>query len=378
MQFLLGTFLDWRTLALVSAALPVLSFILLCFIPESPHWLIMNNKFEEAKKSLAWLRGWVTLEEIEPEFQELLVLYNLKEDNQKEKFDLCTSLKARFMGIKDFGKKNFLWPLALVSFIYFLVNFSGSTTLQTYAIKLFATLKVPIDEYHATVLLGVAEFVGCILSILLVHYVGKRKMAFFSIIGNGISAMFIATFAYLTNVQHFVITSPANFSIAKNVTAEVVSSEPSEYLSYRWVLLVSVIAMAFAAHCGIRALPWILLGEVYPKETRSTGCGVSGAIAYVFAFSANKTFLQLVSYISLPGVYWFQGSLSFLGTIILYFTLPETEGKTLQEITDHFSGISKLDNKIKKKNNNPQSGVVNLAYDEKAIESDNIKMESKM
>ena len=70
-QFLLGTFLKWRTVALVSAVVPVTSFILLFFVPESPYWLIIKNRPEDARKCIAWLRGWTTVEEIEPEYNEL-------------------------------------------------------------------------------------------------------------------------------------------------------------------------------------------------------------------------------------------------------------------------------------------------------------------
>lgn len=70
-QFFLGTFFPWRHVALINLIVPITAFTLLFFVPESPHWLIMKNRCEEAKESIAWLRGWTTVEEIEPEFQEL-------------------------------------------------------------------------------------------------------------------------------------------------------------------------------------------------------------------------------------------------------------------------------------------------------------------
>lgn len=58
-QFLMGTYFNWRTVALICSILPIISIILLMFVPESPHWLITKKRYEEAQKSLAWLRGWV-------------------------------------------------------------------------------------------------------------------------------------------------------------------------------------------------------------------------------------------------------------------------------------------------------------------------------
>lgn len=60
-QFLFGTFLHWRMVALYSSIVPIFSFILLFFIPESPYWLISKKKYKQAEESLAWLRGWVSI-----------------------------------------------------------------------------------------------------------------------------------------------------------------------------------------------------------------------------------------------------------------------------------------------------------------------------
>lgn len=68
-EFLFGSILTWRGVALTSAIFPVLSFLLLFLVPESPIWLTMKGRCEEARHSLAWLRGWTTVEEIEAEYQ---------------------------------------------------------------------------------------------------------------------------------------------------------------------------------------------------------------------------------------------------------------------------------------------------------------------
>lgn len=74
-QFLLGTFLHWRSVALVSSVLPVVACILLFFVPESPYWLASKNRLDEAQKSIAWLRGWLQVEDVEKEFKEFYEQY---------------------------------------------------------------------------------------------------------------------------------------------------------------------------------------------------------------------------------------------------------------------------------------------------------------
>lgn len=54
---IVGTFWPWRTVALFYTLLPLTSFIIILFIPETPYWLISKSRSEEAQKSLAWFRG---------------------------------------------------------------------------------------------------------------------------------------------------------------------------------------------------------------------------------------------------------------------------------------------------------------------------------
>lgn len=63
-QFLMGTLMTWRTIAACSTAIPVISIILLFFVPESPYWLIKKRRFEKARQSIAWLRGWVHVDSV--------------------------------------------------------------------------------------------------------------------------------------------------------------------------------------------------------------------------------------------------------------------------------------------------------------------------
>ncbi|KAK5646894.1 hypothetical protein RI129_005358 [Pyrocoelia pectoralis] len=348
-EFILGTFLDWRTVALISCAFPVTSFCLLYFMPESPHWLIMNNKVDKARKSLAWLRGWTSVEEVEIEIQEICRSQNVQES--EEGGAMHRSFIARKMeGAKNFTKKSFLWPFTMVAFLYFLSHFTGSTTLQTYAVKLFETLQSPIDVYYATIIMGVAELLGSILCLFLVKYCGKRIMAFISITGVGISDVVIGTYAYVMHINTFETSD--NTPAITNF----------EFEDHQWIALGALVFLAFISHCGFRALPWILIGEIYPHEIRATGCGISGATSYVFSFASNKVFLTLSAFLTIPGIYWFYGFLSFIGLISIYFILPETEGKSLEAITDHFSGKSKLGNKIQKTKKDQFCGNVNLAF----------------
>ncbi|KAJ6636354.1 Facilitated trehalose transporter Tret1, partial [Pseudolycoriella hygida] len=458
-QFLLGTFLKWRTIAAISAVFPLLSITALFFVPESPHWLLLKNRVEDARKSLAWLRGWVPVDRIEDELKTIqTVLKKLPSDGTSVNSSVSSK---KCSTVTPYTKKSFLVPYALVAFTFFIGHFSGKTPLQTYAVQIFHTLKAPIDKYYATVLLGAVEIAGTVFCVVLIHYTGKRKLVLMSTIGVGLGFCGAATYAkflhsvpgvsvdnvvanvssldinkanYITvmNVpqiledsllenyknesvrnetvedyedqvhvmkvraimetiddlkrEEYMIpltlyddfnstnfdfelmssdidgtdspfnltvesdnrtveaTSPANEK--KNLLDQLVIPIPkAEENKYLWLPLTLLLMSAFFAHMGIKLIPWMLIGEVFPASVRSGASGISGGTGYAFGFLANKLFLKMLATLTLPGTFYFYSGVAFVGTIVLYFVLPETEGRSLIEIEQHFSGGAKLNEK---------------------------------
>jgi SP family facilitated glucose transporter-like MFS transporter 8 len=188
------------------------------------------------------------------------------------------------------------------------------TTLQTYAVSIFAKLGAPIDKYVATLYLGLVELAGALICVTLVHWSGKRPLTFVSTIGNGLCFIVVATYAYLFSFEN----------------------------SYEWLPMSFLIGSAFLSHVCIRLLPWILIGEVYPPEVRSFASGASGSIGYVLGFAANKTYFYMLNSMTLPGTFCLYGVVSLVGSVWFYFFLPETEGRTLHEIQEHFKGSRNL------------------------------------
>jgi hypothetical protein len=69
--------------------------------------------------------------------------------------------------------------------------------------------------------------------------------------------------------------------------------------------------------------------------------GVSAAGCYVFLFLSSKTFLDIEHTFRLHGAFFFYGAISCVGVVFLYFRLLETEGKSLEQIENHFTqGLS--------------------------------------
>lgn len=216
-----------------------------------------------------------------------------------------------------YTKRSFIVPFVLVSTTFFIGHFAGMTTLQTYSVQIFQTLKAPMDKYYATLLLGIVEVLGALVCISLIHYTGKRPLTFISTIGCGICFGLTATYAYfLPNISN----EPTFIGISEN---------PEEKNKYAWIPLTLLLGSALLSHSGIRLLPWILIGEVFPSKVRAAGAGFASGMGYMFGFLANKLFLQMLSTFKLTGTFWIYSVVAIVGTVILYKILPETEGRTL-------------------------------------------------
>ncbi|XP_012251852.2 facilitated trehalose transporter Tret1 isoform X2 [Athalia rosae] len=315
-QLFAGSLTNWRTVALINMALPAFCFISLLMIPESPHWLIGKGRFDEAVKSLRWLRGWVSESHVNDEYNGLCESIRRPLANGE--------LDAGDSKWKPYANRSFYVPFFLVCWGFFVGNFGGMAALQTFAVFIFSELKAPIDEYTATVLLGAAELIGTLSCVMLIHFTGKRKLSIFSTLGT--SACYLIAAIYKSMLDHGTI----------------------ENTEHAWLPTYALIVSAFLCHVGIRLLPWILIGEVFAPSVRSGASGASSSFAYVCTFLVNKVFLYMVNGITLAGTFWFYAVVGLVGSLVIYFILPETEGRTLREIEDHFCGIRNLNERPEK------------------------------
>ena len=141
-----------------------------------------------------------------------------------------------------YTNRTFYQPFLLVSSAFFISNFGGCTTLQTFAVIIFAKLNAPIDNYTATVFLGIAQLIGITICVLTIHLMGKRKLSFLSVGGTGLCFLTTAVYGYLSNADYL------------------------DGIKYSWIPTTFMIGGAFMANICIRTLPWILAGEVFPVK----------------------------------------------------------------------------------------------------------------
>ncbi|XP_038216920.1 facilitated trehalose transporter Tret1-like [Zerene cesonia] len=348
-QFLFGLLLYWRTVALVNIVFTILAVVALCFVPESPHWLVSKKRYSEARQSLQWLRGWTAAANVDAELRDIEALYKKKKEAEGDEETLLARMSL-------YTERSFLVPFFLVSYAFFVGHFSGMTTLQTYSVSIFQMLEAPIDKYYATLILGVLQIAGSCASVSLVHWTGKRPLTLLSTAGAGLVCLLVASYdAYIITSADKDVPEIVNFTTTAS-SGIMASSNPTA-----WIPTTLLMLLALITHIGIRLLPWILIGEVFSARTRAGGAGLASAVGYIFGFLTNKMYISMVDTLSIWGTYGLYGIVSLSGCVVFYFILPETEGKKLNDIENHFAGLSKLANKVYRSKRRPPPEITKIS-----------------
>ena len=87
---------------------------------------------------------------------------------------------------------------------------------------------------------------------------------------------------------------------------------------------------------GIVPLPFMMNGELFPEECKSAAASLSTATAWLGSFAVSKTVVNLQAVLGYSGTYFLYGTFCTLGTVYIFFGVPETKGKTPEEILQYF------------------------------------------
>ena len=106
--------------------------------------------------------------------------------------------------------------------------------------------------------------------------------------------------------------------------------------TYAWLAILGLaIYIAFFAS-GMGPVPWTLNSEIYPLWARSVGSSCATAVNWSLNLLVSMTFLHLMEWISPAGTFWFYMSFAAVGWVFFYFSVPETKGKSLEELEKLF------------------------------------------
>ncbi|KAL5273628.1 hypothetical protein ACFFRR_000395 [Megaselia abdita] len=296
--YLLGSLFHWRIVAWSGLVLPILAAIALFRIPESPAWLVRNNKKNKAFKALLTLRGDETI--ANRELNDLIVLCE-NEKNQTTNENIIQLCMQR-IAIK---------PLLIVNIFNVLQLFSGTFLVVFYANDIISEFGGDVDANKASVLTSVVRVACTTLFCFLLLIIRRRTILNVSGLGSGISCLALG-FYLMTRIN-----------------------EPRTEFDIYFASICMILYIAF--NTPLMVIPGVMIGELFPGKIRGRIGGWIFALFNVLLFGLTKVFPLVKTVIKTHGMFIMFGVGSLLAWVFIFFTLPETKGKQLTEIEEYFS-----------------------------------------
>lgn len=97
-------------------------------------------------------------------------------------------------------------------------------------------------------------------------------------------------------------------------------------------LLVYIVTSTF----GFLTIPFTMLPELFPQRVRGVTAGITVCLAYLMSFIAIKSYPSMLETMGNSTIFLIYGIFSLVGTVFVHFILPETKGKSLEEIENLF------------------------------------------
>ncbi|XP_053376997.1 proton myo-inositol cotransporter-like [Mercenaria mercenaria] len=107
--------------------------------------------------------------------------------------------------------------------------------------------------------------------------------------------------------------------------------------AYSWMPMVGLILYLMTFAPGMGPMPWTINSEIYPLWARSTAISISTFTNWVFNLVVSMSFLTLMENLTRFGTFLLYAGLSFIGALLLFVWLPETKGKSLEEVEGLFA-----------------------------------------
>ncbi|XP_029916686.1 solute carrier family 2, facilitated glucose transporter member 8 [Myripristis murdjan] len=313
--YLGGLFLDWRWLAICSSVPPTLMMVCMCFMPETPRFLLSQGKRREAEEALRFLRGPDAPVEWE------CARIEDASDEQGSSF--------RSADLKDPGVYK---PLSIGVMLMMFQQLTGINAIMFYAENIFEQAHFK-DSDLATVIVALTQVVFTAVAALVMDKAGRKVLLIISGIAMAASTTAFGVYFHLMDQAH------------SNASLSLLASEPQGpdvHADLTWLALASMGVFITGFALGWGPIPWLIMSEIFPTKVRGFASAVCVLTNWGAAFIITKTFQDLMNLLTSAGTFWLFSSMCAINVIFTAAFVPETKGKTLEQIEANFRGTPAL------------------------------------
>lgn len=290
------------------------------FMPQSPRWLMNQGRQDECLETIARLRNLPTTSEtVSLEFLEIKAQHLFDEETKAELYPDCldgsksSNFKLFFKSYATLFKGANLKRTIVAILIMMFQQWSGINGILYYAPFIFRDLGLSgnTTSLLASGVVGIVMFLATIPAVIIIDKLGRRPLLIAGAIGMAIS--------------HFIVAGIIG-SYSDNI---------DQHKAAAWVAVVFI--WIFVVHFGYSwgGGAWVLISEVFPLGLRAKGVAIGASSNWLNNFAVAMSTPDMISAMDY-GAYIFFGILSVLGAVYVFFLVPETKGRSLEEMDEVF------------------------------------------
>jgi SP family xylose:H+ symportor-like MFS transporter len=277
----------WRVMFAAVAVPSLLFFITALFIPESPRWLIMNGKKDQAQAIFARIGGSA---------------HAAASVIEVEQAASGKQLPARGLRAAHAVRRALLIGIALA----ILQQWSGINILFNYAEEIYSQAGYSVNGILFNIVItGAINLVFTLLALRVVDGWGRRTLMM-------LGCASIAACHFTIGICYLLKVSGTPLLIAT-------------------LLTIGCYAMSLAP------VTWVLISEIFPLRFRAEGVAISVSVLWIASFLLTFTFPMLNRGLGPSGTFFLYSSICAAGFSFVYFLVPETKGKSLEQIERQFA-----------------------------------------
>ncbi|KAF5283489.1 hypothetical protein FQR65_LT13877 [Abscondita terminalis] len=290
---IIGAYVHYITLTILLGFSSLFLGIAFLFLPESPTFLVQIGKKDEAVLALKYYRreGYDVFHDIE------IISNNLLERQQREKVNIRKALLSKPVS------RGLIASIGLTT----ARQFCAINAVIFYHVQIFEEARTGIDAYTSSIILSLTQFFAALLMIFIIEKAPRRVYLYLSTSGCGIS---------LTAVGIYFTLTTNGFYFGG--------------IEYIPLISLNVFALSFALALG--PIPWLINGELFSSEVKGVAIGITISLNWIFVFLVTKTFPIAMQDISFDFPFYLYAVTMLFFVVFTKFWVPETRGKTLDEI----------------------------------------------